>query len=114
MPSGRMSRSLAARRSANITGSHIERAVAPSPLLRSVLRHDWNSQEVREAKTYAPKPSMCPLCGTVRSPNGHSLAFSNDLTGCCTAEKACAKRRKELDDETIEYLGLIPRKGTTP
>ena len=52
-------------------------------------------------------PSSCNLCGsTVTS----SLA-RDPLTGRCTAEKTCSWRRSKLDDETIEFLGLVPKKS---
>jgi hypothetical protein len=48
---------------------------------------------------------MCLLCS-------HTARRSSDrdpITGLCVAQKACAKRREDLDNWTIKELGLIPR-----
>lgn len=58
---------------------------------------------------YATSETMCPLCSEVRRDSTASRARHDPVTGRCTSAKACAKRRASLDDETIEFLGLIPR-----
>jgi hypothetical protein len=47
----------------------------------------------------------CPWCGHVQKDKGKT---SHDpVTGYCKAEAACMKRRDELDEETIEFMGLV-------
>lgn len=54
------------------------------------------------------KYSMCPLCSHVVRPEGN-VSQHDPLTLVCRGRKSCAARRAELDDETIEFLGLVPR-----
>lgn len=77
------------------------------------------SEEVRTAlrdsfAKHGGMPTMCPLCGeSLRTATGgHSPRPHDPITGACggKATVACGKRRAQLDDETIEFLGLVPRK----
>lgn len=47
---------------------------------------------------------FCPLCGKT------GRVKRDPETGKCAVEAACAARRAQLDDATIKFLGLIPRK----
>ncbi len=95
----------------NAAHSHLLRPPAGSALLGSIRYHDWNKQEVKHLVSVAQQ-TMCPLCSEVRTKSAASQARHDPITGLCTSKRACAKRRKELDDETIEFLGLIPREGS--
>lgn len=50
---------------------------------------------------------MCPLCSHV-SMKAHGTG-QDPMTMVCRGRIACAVRRGELDNETIEFLGLVPR-----
>ena len=92
----------------NVTGSHTLRPVRYNRLVARIGYHDWNQQQVRHLDEKVWQ-TMCPLCSEVRTNTAASRSRHDLTTGICTATKACAERRKELDDETIEFLGLIPR-----
>jgi hypothetical protein len=71
------------------------------------LTHEiWH--EVSVAAKQNPVQKMCALCGRV--PPLNTTRGIDPITGVCVVPRACAKRRRELDDETIEEFGLIPRK----
>lgn len=79
---------------------------------RTALRWAFSAAGIHispEDRSLLPRAHlMCLLC----SHTGMSGAYRNPLTGLCYREKTCSERRAELDDETIEFLGLIPREGT--
>jgi hypothetical protein len=76
-------------------------------LLHSIRVHD--NPPVHEAYQLSNRPVRCPLCSEAIRNGSGSVNAHDPITGVCNATRACAKRREELDDETIEFLGLVPR-----
>jgi len=91
------------------SGMHTEMASLMPADLQARLRHTIG-EAMHTGVTSEAYPIRCPLCSkTIRVGSPGGMSFHDPLTGCCTKVNACSKRRAELDDETIEYLGLIPR-----
>lgn len=96
------------RRNPEVSGSiQLQQQKMLPPDVRFRLRHT-----IAEAMHVPPRPpnirpARCERCGQqVKHLNDH-----DPVTGACLAAKACDKRRKELDTETIEWLGLQPDGG---
>jgi hypothetical protein len=100
------------RGASNLTGSHTETGYRWGDVRNAVGRAAIREALHNEGIDARNRPTMCPLCSQSHvSPRGvrqGNMKF-DPVTGQCLNATTCAKRRAELDDETIEFLGLTPR-----